>query len=270
VIDKQLPEITGFARTYLAVDPYTEPIPIQPTCHYAMGGIPTDADAQVLADHKGNLIEGFYAAGECACVSVHGANRLGTNSLLDIIVFGRRGGKTIRGYLEQADWAPLPADAADRTRKRVEQLRTGNGKESAAKLRRELQETMMEHCGVFRDAAKLAHARERIAELKDRAENLSVRDASTAFNTDMIEAFELECLLGCADAIAIGAENRAESRGAHCREDHPGRSDEDWLKHTILTYDPGGKHPIAYKSVNLKLWKEDGDEAHFKPKPRTY
>jgi len=270
VIDRKLPEITGFARTYLGVEPLTEPIPITPTCHYAMGGIPTDANARVLADRGGKTIEGFYAAGECACVSVHGANRLGTNSLLDIIVFGRRGGKAIAQHLKDADWGALPSDATDRTKERMARLGSGNGKESVPKIRLELQETMMEYCGVFRDAEKLGRAREKIEELKARSQDVSMRDASTVFNTDMVEAFELESLIGIADAIAMCALNRTESRGAHSREDHPERSDDDWLKHTILMHDPDGKHAITYRPVNLKLWKQDGDEKHFKPKPRVY
>jgi len=270
VINTKLPEITGFARTYLGVEPTTEPIPITPTTHYAMGGIPTDYDAQVLADHKGKLIQGLYAAGECACVSVHGANRLGTNSLLDIIVFGRRGGKAIAAYLKDADWAKLPADRDAPTRERLARFMKGGGKESAAKLRGELQDVMMDDCGVFRTEEGLKRAIAKVRELSERYKEVTVRDDSPVFNTDLIEVFELESLLGVADSITASALNRTESRGAHNREDHPERDDDKWLKHTFIAYHPEGRHEIAYKSVNLKLWKEDGDEEHFKPKPRVY
>jgi len=152
IINEKLPEITGFARTYLGVEPTTEGVPIQPTAHYAMGGIPTDIDGRVLSDNKGTIVQGFYAAGECACVSVHGANRLGTNSLLDLIVFGRRGGKAIAEYLKAGATEPkLKANAGEKTKAQVEQIKARTGGEKAVEIRTELQNIMMEHCGIFRN-----------------------------------------------------------------------------------------------------------------------
>ena len=270
IIDEKLPEITGFARTYLGVDPTREEIPVAPTTHYAMGGIPTDTEGHVLADHTGRIIDGLYAAGECACVSVHGANRLGTNSLLDIIVFGRRAGKTMVAYVAGADAPTLPADAPDRTTAAMSRLMKGSGSESTAKIRLELQEMMMRDCGVFRTEKGLRDAIEKIRELQDRCRRVAVSDDGTVFNTDLVEALELESLLGVADAIATSALNRTETRGAHSREDYPARDDEHWLKHTFISHRPDGAHEIAYKDVDLKLWKVDGDEKHFKPKPRIY
>jgi succinate dehydrogenase / fumarate reductase, flavoprotein subunit len=269
-IDKKLPEITGFARTYLGVEPITEPIPVTPTTHYVMGGIPTDTDGRVLADHKGNLIEGLFAAGECACVSVHGANRLGTNSLLDIIVFGRRSGKAIAAYLSDADTPKLSKDAAGPTQERLERLTGTGGDESIPRIRTELQDAMMADCGVYRTEEGLARVLEKIGELKDRYSKASVRDPSSVYNTDLVEGFELECLLGVAEATAVSARNRQESRGAHSREDYPERDDDKWLKHTMISYNESGEHKIEHKAVDLKLWKQDGDEEHFKPKPRVY
>ena len=271
VINHKLPEITGFARTYLGVEPLREPIPVTPTCHYAMGGIPTNADAEVLANADGDIIEGLYSAGETACVSVHGANRLGTNSLLDIIVFGRRGGKAIAKYLNSgADYAPIPVGVEERTRDRIEQLIRGNGNESVPKLRAELQELMTKNVGEFRNDADLKVAIEKLNELKQRCLRTKVHDDSPVFNTELTEAFELDSLVNIADAIARSALNRTESRGAHSREDYPERRDDEWLKHTMIHRSESGETQFSYKDVNLKLWKDDGDAEHFKPKPRTY
>jgi succinate dehydrogenase / fumarate reductase, flavoprotein subunit len=269
VIDQKLPEITGFARTYLGVEPLTEPIPVTPTAHYAMGGIPTTVNGEVLGDANGNIIEGLYAAGECACVSVHGANRLGTNSLLDIIVFGRRGGKSIAKYIRDADFAPLPGDATESTQTRTEQLMNG-GSESVPKMRMELQELMTAKVGVYRNEADLTEAVAKVGELRERYENAKVHDDSPVFNTDLTEAFELEALINVADTIARSALNRTESRGAHSREDYPERDDDAWLKHTLISRVEGRDPEFDHTDVNLKLWKEDGDEEHFKPKPRVY
>jgi succinate dehydrogenase / fumarate reductase flavoprotein subunit len=270
VINSKLPEITGFARTYLGVEPITDPVPVTPTAHYAMGGIPTDINARVFADRKGKVVEGLYAAGECACVSVHGGNRLGTNSLLDIIVFGRRGGKAIASFLNGSAWTRLPGDATANTDEVVNRITSASGKESVATIRTELQESMMEDCGVFRTEERLNRAIAKIKELGERFKKVGIQDDSSVFNTDLTEALELECMINVADAIAASAHNRTESRGAHSREDFPERNDDDWLKHTFITHGQDGRHEISYKPVNLKLWKDDGDAAHFKPKPRVY
>ena len=267
-IDQKLPEITGFARTYLGVEPITEPIPVNPTAHYAMGGIPTDVDARVLADADGTVVEGLYSAGECACVSVHGANRLGTNSLLDIIVFGRRGGKAITRFLENADLPPAPMDADAPSLERITRLLSSDGTERVGLIRRELQETMMKNCGVFRTAQTLETARQDIQDLTQRYAQVTIQDTGTTFNTDLTEALELENLLGSALATVLSALNRTESRGAHSREDHPERNDDTWLKHTMLTFDPDGNHVISYRAVNQSLYLAGDD--HFKPKPRVY
>jgi succinate dehydrogenase / fumarate reductase flavoprotein subunit len=249
IINKKLPEITGFARIYLGVDPVKEPIPVQPTTHYAMGGIPTNVDAEVVIDDKGTKIEGFYAAGEVACVSVHGANRLGTNSLLDIIVFGRRGGKKMAEYIKEHDFPTLPKDADEWTRKTIEKILNGNGKERVSRIRKELQEVMMDKVSVFRTGESIKEAIEKIKELKERYKEIKIDDKGKRFNTDLIEAIELGNLLDTAEAIAYSTLNRTESRGAHYREDYPKRDDQNWLKHTLI-YKNEEKEPIIkYKPV---------------------
>jgi succinate dehydrogenase / fumarate reductase, flavoprotein subunit len=270
VIDSKLPEITGFAKTYLGVDAVEEPIPVNPTAHYVMGGIPTDVNARVRADGNDGIIEGLYAAGECACVSVHGANRLGTNSLLDIIVFGRRGGKAMAQFLRDARMpSSRPHGAEDYTVQRMESLLHGTGTERVGVLRKELQAVMMDGCGVFRTDEGLRHVMEKIGEIKHRYQNVTIQDRSSAFNTDLTEGLELEALIGMAEATAQSALNRTESRGAHSREDFPERDDAEWMKHTFIRYDADGDHEITYRPVDLKLYEEEGDE-HFRPKPRVY
>lgn len=260
VIDEKIPEITGFARTYLGVEPTKEPIPIQPTAHYAMGGIPTTADAEVIRDKKGTRVPGLYAAGEAACVSVHGANRLGTNSLLDIIVFGRRGGKAIAEFIKEAEFAPLPADAADRTLAKIDRLMNSKGKEKAGALRTELQEKMMEKVGVFRNAKDLADMTVEIKTLRDRYQEVSIDDKGKIFNTDLVEAIELGNLIDTAEPIIHGALVREESRGAHSREDFPKRDDKKWLKHTLI-FKTDDKPKIDYRPVSI---------TRFQPKERKY
>lgn len=255
VIDEKLPEITGFARTYLGVEPTKEPIPIQPTAHYAMGGIPTDIDGRVLANEKGDIIKGFYAAGECACVSVHGGNRLGTNSLLDIIIFGRRSGKAVAEFIKTADYSPLPKNTEEQTRKEIEALKTSTGKESILNIRTELQVMMMNKCGVFRNEKELKEGIEELKQLKERYKNISIQDKGNIFNTDLMEAIELGNLLNTAEATIYSAENRHESRGAHTREDYPSRDDENWMKHTFITQDSNLNPKISYKSVAITRYK---------------
>ncbi|MDZ7361741.1 MAG: succinate dehydrogenase flavoprotein subunit [candidate division KSB1 bacterium] len=260
VIDKKLPDVTGFARTYLGVEPIKEPIPIQPTAHYIMGGIPTDLNGQVRANHKDKLVTGFYAAGECACVSVHGANRLGTNSLLDIIVYGRRAGKAMTEYIRENDFAPLPKDADKPVREKIEWISKSNGKESVAELRQKLQDEMMDKCSVYRDEKSLMAVRETVRELKARYQNIHIDDRTRTFNTDLLDAIELGYLLDNAEIIVEGALARQESRGAHYREDYSKRDDKNWLKHTFAYKTEKGVK-LEYKPVKI---------TKFQPKERKY
>src|SRR5690606_21208041 len=261
VVESKLPDIADFCRTYLGIDPAVEPIPIQPTAHYAMGGIPTDVDGRVVIDDKKTVVPGLYAAGECACVSVHGANRLGTNSLLDLVVFGRRAGRDVARFCQEADFAPLPKDAAERAAAELDRLRASKGGESVATIRSEMQEVMMDHVGVFREDAGLRQAVEKVRELKERYRNISIMDKGTVFNTELMEAWELGSLLELAEVTAVCALNRTESRGAHSREDYPQRNDEEWLKHTLAYRTEDGRVDIRYKPVVI---------TKFQPKERVY
>jgi succinate dehydrogenase / fumarate reductase flavoprotein subunit len=261
IINEKLPEITGFARTYLGVEPTKEGVPIQPTAHYAMGGIPTDIDGHVLADETGRIVRGFYAAGECACVSVHGANRLGTNSLLDLIVFGRRGGKAVSEFLKTAEFPKLAANAGEKTRAQMAEIKGRPTGEKPAPIRTELQQTMMDNCGIFRTGAGLQRAVDTIAGLHERASRVVIDDKGSQFNTDLLEAIELRNLVDTANLVARCALNRQESRGAHSREDFPDRDDHQWLKHTFA-FSAGGLAPrIGYKPVTV---------TKYQPKKRVY
>lgn len=255
VIDEKLPEITGFARTYLGVEPTKEPIPIQPTAHYAMGGIPTNVECEVLADEKGTIVKGLYAAGECACVSVHGGNRLGTNSLLDIVVFGRRGGKRMAEFIKSADFSPINSTPAEKTREQMDKHLTATGSEKVYALRTELQEWMMEKCGIFRNEADLKAMIDKLNELKEKFKNISIQDKGKVFNTDLMEAIELENLLLNAEATVYSAFNRRESRGAHTREDFPNRDDVNWMQHTFIFKNDGGEPKITTKPVTVTRYK---------------
>jgi succinate dehydrogenase / fumarate reductase, flavoprotein subunit len=261
VIEKKLPDIADFCRTYLGVDPVNEPMPIQPTAHYAMGGIPTDIWGRVITDDQNSVLPGFYAAGETACVSVHGANRLGTNSLLDLVVFGRRAGKDMARFCAEADLPPLPADptaSASETFRRI--LETTDG-EPAGRLREEMQDVMMDHVGVFREEPGIRTAVEKVRELKERFKKVVVMDKGKRFNMDLLEAWELQNLLDLAEVTAVCALNRTESRGAHSREDYPDRDDENWLKHTLAYADESGAIDLRYKPVTI---------TRFQPKERVY
>ena len=231
-IEEKLPDITEFARTYLGVDPVTELVPVFPTAHYAMGGIPTNVEAEVLRDNE-HVIPGLYAAGECACVSVHGSNRLGTNSLLDINVFGRRAGIASANYAKEADFVDLPENPAGRTVEMLERLRNSNGTEKVAELRRLMQETMDMNAQVYRNEGTLKQALSDIQELKRRYENVSIQDKGTRYNTDLLEAVELGFLLDLAEVTVVSALARRESRGGHAREDYPNRDDVNFMRHTM-------------------------------------
>ena len=256
VIDAKLPDITEFARTYLGVEPYTEPVPVFPTAHYAMGGIPTNVKAEVLSDNK-TVVPGLYAAGECACVSVHGANRLGTNSLLDINVFGKRAGRYAVEYAKTAKHVPVPKNAADETIAMIEKARNANGTEKVAVLRKELQDTMDKNAQVYRTEESLNEALDKIAELRVRYENISVQDKGQRFNTDLLEAIELGFLLDLAEVLAITARERRESRGGHYREDFEDRNDDKFMVHSMAyltpkkAKKPGDNIKIDWKPVTI-------------------
>ena len=254
-LDAKLPDITEFARTYLGIEPYTDPIPIQPTAHYAMGGIPTNVEGEVLLDNT-TVVPGLYAAGEVACVSVHGANRLGTNSLLDINVFGRRAGIAAAEYSQKADFVELPENPAELVVGQVEALRSSTGTERVSVLRRELQETMDANVMVFRTEQTIKTAVEKIAELRERYKNVAIQDKGRRFNTDLLEAIELGNLLDLAEVMAVSALARKESRGGHYREDYPNRDDVNFMRHTM-----------AYREVG-----DDGTESirlDYKPVVQT-
>ncbi|MDX3578407.1 MULTISPECIES: succinate dehydrogenase flavoprotein subunit [unclassified Streptomyces] len=237
-LDAKLPDITEFARTYLGIEPYTDPIPIQPTAHYAMGGIPTNVEGEVLRDNT-TVVPGLYAAGEVACVSVHGANRLGTNSLLDINVFGKRAGIAAAEYSQKADFVELPENPAQLVVDQVERLRASTGTERVAVLRRELQETMDANVMVFRTEQTIKTAVEKIAELRERYKSVSIQDKGKRFNTDLLEAVELGNLLDLAEVMAVSALARKESRGGHYREDYPNRDDVNFMRHTMAYREVG-------------------------------
>ena len=235
-IDEKLPDITEFARTYLGVEPYTEPVPVFPTCHYFMGGMPTNVKAEVLQDND-TVVPGLYAAGEVACVSVHGSNRLGTNSLLDINVFGRRAGIHAAEYAAQADWVELPEGGELPTVQHIENLRSATGSERVADIRAELQESMDADMQVFRDEDSIRRALAKIEELRHRYENVSVQDKGHRFNLDLLEGMELGYLLDIAEAMTLAALGRKESRGGHYREDYPNRDDANFMAHTMIYRD---------------------------------
>ncbi|KIQ09269.1 MULTISPECIES: succinate dehydrogenase flavoprotein subunit [Curtobacterium] len=239
VLETKLPDITEFARTYLGVDPVVEPVPVMPTAHYAMGGIPTNVKAEVLYDNT-TVVPGLYAAGECACVSVHGSNRLGTNSLLDINVFGKRSGNNAAEWVQTAEFLPLPEDPAAGVRGMLDQLRASTGTERVSALRKELQEEMDKNAQVFRTDESLARVTETLHTLRNRFMQVSVQDKGKRFNTDLLEAVELGFLLDLAEVVVYSARNRKESRGGHMRDDYPKRDDENYMQHTMayLTGDP--------------------------------
>ena len=250
-LDAKLPDITEFARTYLGIEPYDDPIPIQPTAHYAMGGIPTDIDAQVLRNNT-EVVPGLFAAGEAACVSVHGANRLGTNSLLDINVFGRRGGLAAASYADSHDWVELPPHPEADVETMLQRLRDGGGTELVADIRSELQETMDTNASVYRTDATLKQAEDDIAELKERYQRVGVSDRGRRYNTELLEAVELGFLLDLAEVLVVSARARTESRGGHFREDHPHRDDVGFLRHTMAYREGAGLQTtvrLDYKPV---------------------
>jgi len=256
----RLPDIIDFCRVYLGVDPVTQMMPIQPTAHYTMGGIPTNKYGEVVLDDKNTVFPGLYSAGECACVSVHGANRLGTNSLLDIIVFGKHSGLKAAEYANQADLVTLPKDAQKEATAQFDTLRNGSGKVNAFDIAVEMKKTMFDLVGIYRTSKGMEEAIDKIKELKDRYRQVRVTDTGRVFNTELLNAWELGNMLEISDVVAQCALNRTESRGGHSREDFAKRDDQNWLKHT-LAIQKNGKIEVSYKPVAI---------TKYQPKERTY
>jgi len=256
----KLPDIVDFARTYLGVDPVTQLMPIQPTAHYAMGGIPTNKYGEVVIDEQNTVYPGLYAAGEVACVSVHGANRLGTNSLLDLIVFGKYSGLRAAEYANSAGLVNLPANPTDYTQQQFDTIFNAQGSEKVFDIAREMKSIMSENVGVFRTEDAMNQALDKVRELKERLKHAPMTDKSKIFNTELINAWELGNLLDLAEVTTVSALARTESRGGHAREDYPNRDDINWLKHT-LAWIEDGKIRLSYKPVTITKWQ---------PKERVY
>ncbi len=261
VIEEKLPDITEFARVYLKVEPTKEPVPIQPTAHYAMGGIPTNVDGEVVDGSAETVVPGLFAAGECACVSVHGANRLGTNSLLDLVVFGRRAGLAAARHAAEAPLADVPAEPVAHTLDLLNGILGRTQGENAAEIREELQNTMFDNAFVVRTDEGLGAQQEVLAGLRARYDRVAIGDTGAVYNTDLMETVELGFLLDCADTLVAAARARTESRGAHYREDHPLRDDANWLQHSLAYREPDGSVRLDHKPVKM---------GPYVPMERTY
>jgi len=266
-IMEKLPGIREISIQFAGIDPIKDPIPVVPTTHYMMGGIPTNYHGEVVVPKGNNLeepVKGLYAAGECACASVHGANRLGTNSLLDLVVFGKSAGDSMIAYVkEQSDWKPLPDDAGEFTKRRLDRLNNQTGGEKVDALRGELQRTVQLHAGVFRTDAILKEGVEKVLNLYERSKNTEIGDKSMVWNTARIEALELDNLMEVAKATMIAAEARKESRGAHASDDHPDRDDVNWMKHSLFYTED---NRLAYKPVHTQPLTVE----YIKPAKRVY
>ncbi len=257
----KLPDIVDFCRVYLGVDPVTQPMPIQPTAHYTMGGIPTNKFGEVVGDEKNTVVPGLYAAGECACVSVHGANRLGTNSLLDLVVFGKHAGLRAAEFARGADFQPLPGDPAAFAHEQLDRFFKSDGKENAFDISREMKHEMFEDMGIYRHKEGIEHALEKVHELKERLQHVRVTDTGKIFNMELMNAWELSNLLDLAEVTTVSALARTESRGGHSREDFPERDDKKWLKHTLAWKRDDGRIDLKYKPVAI---------TKYQPKERVY
>jgi succinate dehydrogenase / fumarate reductase flavoprotein subunit len=260
LIEERLPEISSFCKIYMGLDPSESPIPVLPTAHYAMGGIPTDADGWVLKNEKGLVFEGLFAAGESACVSIHGSNRLGCNSLLDTVVFGRRAGMAIGRMLKDMDRPEITGAMVEKTKGRLEEIRKSKGQELRASIKEELRNDMMDKCSVFRTEEGLASLVADLAGLREKAEGIRIKDGGKRFNTELLETLELLNMLTLSQVVALSALRRQESRGAHSREDFPKRDDSNWLKHTFAFKTADGIE-LRYKPVTI---------TRFQPEERKY
>ncbi len=263
VLEAKLPDITEFSRTYLGVDPVTELVPVYPTCHYLMGGIPTTLIGEVLRSNT-TVVPGLYAAGECACVSVHGANRLGTNSLLDINVFGRRAGLAAAYYAAGNPHVELPPNPADMVTDWVASILSEHGDERVADIRSELQQSMDNNAAVFRTEETLKQALSDIHSLKERYARITVHDKGKRYNSDLLEAIELGFLLELAEVTVVGALNRKESRGGHAREDYPNRDDTNYMRHTMAYKE--GKDLLS----DIRLDYKPVVQTRYEPMERKY
>jgi succinate dehydrogenase / fumarate reductase flavoprotein subunit len=257
----KLPDIVDFCRVYLGVDPITQPMPIQPTAHYAMGGIPTNKFGEVITDEKNTVIPGLYAAGECACVSVHGANRLGTNSLLDLVVFGKHAGLRAAEFVRGAEFQPLPDEPTAFARAQFERIRNADGRENAFDIATTMKKVMFDDMGIFRSGKGMQNALQAVRELKERFKHVSVTDTGSIFNMELMNVWELGNLLDLAEVTTVSALARTESRGGHSREDYPERDDKNWLKHSLAFVDEKGRIDLKYKPVVM---------TKYEPKVRTY
>ncbi len=257
----KLPDIVDFCRVYLGVDPITQPMPIQPTAHYAMGGIPTNKLGEVIADEKNTVVPGLYAAGECACVSVHGANRLGTNSLLDLVVFGKHAGLRAAEFIKSAEYRPLPADPTEYASLQFDRIRNADGKENAFDIATEMKKVMFDDMGIFRSGKGMENALQVVHELQSRFKHVRPTDTGSIFNMELMNIWELGNLLDLAEVTTVSALARTESRGGHSREDYPDRDDKNWLKHSLAWVREDGKIELRYKPVVM---------TKYEPKVRTY
>ena len=281
-VEKKLPDILDFCRTYLGIDPVEEPMPVQPTAHYAMGGIPTNVDGEVVIDEDWTVLPGLYAAGEVACVSCHGANRLGTNSLMDLIVFGKRGGAKMAEYVREADYAPLPTNPGSEIEAELERIRNSKGSKKVGEIRSRMQDIMMDNVGVYRTDETMGTAVEELKQLLHQYHHdIVIDDRGKTWNTDLLEAWELGCMLDLALITAVSAKERTESRGAHSRADYEDRDDDNWMVHTLVYLENTDMENPEYrintdKVVDTSLWDEEKaankpeDEQLFRPKVRVY